>query len=75
MPETIPLLNNNIFYAMGLQNLIPTGYELQNISAQDFERKDIREILPQAKSVLITSEFVSPKETINLIESLLKKQK
>jgi DNA-binding NarL/FixJ family response regulator len=75
MPETIALLNNNIFYAMGLQNLIPTGYELQNISAQDLERKDIKTTLPQAKSVLITSEFVSPKETINLVKSLLEKQK
>ncbi len=36
MTKTIALFSQNIFYALGLQNLIPE-YKLQNIKPQDFE--------------------------------------
>lgn len=73
MPETITLLNNNIFYAIGLRSLI-SDYELQNITFAELEDKDIRELSGDIKLVLIVNECLLPEETIDLVKSLLEQK-
>ena len=73
MPETIALLNNNIFYAIGLRSLI-SDYELQNITFAELEDKDIRELSGDIQLVLIVNECLLPEETIDLVKSLLEQK-
>lgn len=73
MPETIALLNNNVFYAIGLQSLI-SDYELQNITFAELEDKDIRELSGDIQLVLIVNECLLPEETIDLVKSLLEQK-
>ncbi len=73
MPETIALFSNNIFYAMGLQNLIP-DYKLQNTNLQDLQEKELQEILADVELVLVESACILPEETVSLVKSLLEMQ-
>lgn len=68
MTKTTALFSQNIFYALGLQNLIP-DYKLQNIKPQDFENK--REFLAETELALVDSDYASSKEIADLIELLL----
>ena len=68
MTKTTALFSQNIFYALGLQNLIP-DYKLQNITPQDFENR--RELLAETELALVDSDYASSTEIAELIELLL----
>ena len=69
MTKTTVLFSQNIFYALGLQNLIPDR-KLQNIKPQDFENR--REFLAETELALVDSDYASSKEIAELIELLLR---
>ena len=72
MQETIALLNNNLFFAVGVKKYIP-DYELKNISSTELEEKNIWSELEGIKLVLIQNNFASKPETLTLTKSLLEK--
>ena len=72
MQETIALLNNNLFFAVGVKKYIP-DYELKNISFTQLEEKNIWSDLEGIKLVLIQNNFASKLEILALVKSLLEK--
>ena len=70
MAETIALLNNSIFYELGIKESI-TNYQLQNITSKELEQNSLLELLGSSEIAIVTSDFVSTEATIPLIESLL----
>lgn len=72
MQETIALLNNNLFFAVGVKKYIP-DYELKNISSTELEEKNIWSELEGIKLVLIQNNFASKPKTLTLTKSLLEK--
>ena len=70
MSKTIALVSNNIFYALGLQKYVP-DYELKNISSQQIEEQDIKQLLSNFDLILVSSELASPEKTADLIKSIL----
>ena len=73
MSKTIALINNNIFYGLGLQKYIP-DYELKNISSQQLVNENLDQLLKGIDLVLVSSELASPEKTTNLIKSILENQ-
>lgn len=72
MQKTIALLNNNLFFAVGVKKHIP-DYELKNISYTELEEKNIWSELEGIKLVLIQNNFASKPKTLTLTKSLLEK--
>lgn len=72
MQETIALLNNNLFFAVGVKKNIP-DYELKNISSTELEEKNIWSELEGIKLVLIQNNFASKPKTLTLTKTLLEK--
>lgn len=73
MQKTIALFSNNPFYSLGLQNLIP-DYEWKYIASKDLDRHDLKEFLKAIDLVIVKNDFVSARETIAFVKSLIENQ-
>lgn len=72
MQKTIALLNNNLFFAVGMKKYIP-DYEIKNITFKELEQKDIWSELEGVGLVLIKSNFTDKSQILTLTKSLLEK--